>query len=289
MLSIRTKPSRNSRPPTSITQGDGIGPLTIPRHQAALTLIELITTIAIITLLISLILTGLRHSRSSARTTACINNFRQLIVTWNLYAADHQERLVSNVHLNLTNGWVRGVLQGEGATNLLHLVSPKEALFAPYISTSETYLCPADESTEEIADIPHQRVRSVSMNQAMGYESYAVWLPSKALARPGQRSYRVYRLSSDIREPSRRFVFLDEGELTINDPAFAVEMPQPNQRARWVDVPTTRHRQSGVLAFADGHVETHRWLDPRTATDHFDKSTEDNPDWQWLTERTSSE
>ncbi len=259
------------------------------KTRAGYTLLELMVTIAIVLLLVTLAGTGLKQSRSKARQVACENNFRQLILTWNLYSADHQERLVSNVHLDLTSGWVRGSVRGTGATNTLHLVDPEGALFAPYLPVWDVYRCPADESSEVIQGIEHPRVRSVSMNQAMGFESYAIWLPSKALAHPGQQYYLTYRLSTDIQEPSERFVFVDESEVTINDPAFAVEMPQQNRSPRWIDVPTTRHRQSGVLAFADGHVETHRWKDPRTSTDHFDKSAEHNEDWLWLTTRTSAE
>lgn len=272
---------------------DGRGPIPSATRtlntSAGYTLLELMVTVAIVLLLVSLAGTGLKQSRSKARRVACENNFRQLILTWNLYSADHQERLVSNVHLDLTSGWVRGSVRGKGATNTSHLVDPEGALFAPYLPVWDVYRCPADESSEVIQGIEHPRVRSVSMNQAMGFESYAIWLPSQALARPGQQFYRTYRLATDIQAPSERFVFVDESELTINDPAFAVEMPQQNRAPRWIDVPTTRHRQSGVLAFADGHVEAHQWKDPRTSSDHFDKSAEHNEDWLWLTARTSSE
>ena len=257
------------------------------REAIGFALLELLLAIAIIALLSSLIVVGLSQSRSRARAAACESNFRQLIITWNLYSGDNQERLVSNVHLDLIAGWVRGSVRGLGATNNLHLVDQRHALFAPYITTPQTYRCPADESFEAINREEHPRNRSASMNQTMGYESYAVWLPSKELARPGQQHFKTYRLSTDIDEPAERFVFIDESTITINDPAFAVEMPQENQRARWVDVPTTRHAGNGVLAFADGHVETHRWRDPRTAGDHFDKSSEGNEDWTWLASATS--
>ena len=248
---------------------------------------ELLVTVAIITILATLTIGGIAQSRSKARTLACQNNFHHLILAWELYSGDNQERLVSNVHLDLTTGWVRGSVTGLGATNIRHLVEHEHALFAPYIARAETYHCPADESLETINDVTYPRVRSVSMNQAMGYESYAIWLPSKALARPGQQSFKAYRHSSDIENPSDRFVFIDEGKITINDPAFAVEMPQKNQGPRWVDVPTTRHRRGAVLAFSDGHTEAHRWTDSRTATDYFDKSAAENRDWSWLSQRTS--
>ena len=248
---------------------------------------ELMMVLAIMGVLAVLILAGVLSARGQARAALCENNFRQLITAWELYSVDHLGRLVSNVHLDLTVGWVRGSVLGVGGTNTRFLIDREGALFAPYIKTPEIYRCPADESVTEIERVRYPRVRSVSMNQAMGYESYAIWLPSRALARPAQRAYVVYRLASDIESPASRFVFADESEVTINDPAFAVEMPQPTRSGRWVDVPATRHSGSGVLAFADGHVETHRWIDPLTSTSHFDTPASENADWVWLTERTS--
>jgi prepilin-type processing-associated H-X9-DG protein len=255
----------------------------------AFSLIEMLVVVGVLALLLSLIAVGLGQARSRGRAAVCGNNFRQMIVTWNLYAGDNQERLVSNVHLDLTDGWVRGsVVNGNlGATNTQFLINKQHALFAPYIETAESYRCPADESVATIHGIDYPRVRSVSMNQAMGHESYAIWLPSKELARPGQDYYRVFRLMDDLHEPARRFVFADESEVTINDPAFAVEMPQNGRRHRWIDVPSIRHQQGASLAFGDGHVETVRWADRRTAASRFRSDAVDNKDWWLLVGMTS--
>ena len=256
---------------------------------AAFSLIEILVAVGIMALLFSLIAAGIGQARSRGRAAVCGNNFRQVIVTWNLYASDNQERLVSNVHLDLTEGWVRGsVVEGNlGATNAQFLIGKQHALFAPYIETVESYRCPADESVSAIHGIDYPRVRSVSMNQAMGYESHAIWLPSKELARPGQDYYRIFRLMDDFHEPARRFVFADESEVTINDPAFAVEMPQNGRRHRWIDVPSARHQQGASLAFGDGHVEVVRWTDRRTVTSRFRSDAVDNKDWWLLVGMTS--
>ncbi len=276
--------------PTSDSANDhGMSYQSTQHNTQGFALMELLVAVAIIAILASLAVAGIAQSRSKARTIACENNFHQMILAWELYNGDNQERLVSNVHLDLTTGWVRGSVRGLGATNLLNLIDHRQALFAPYIDVASVYHCPADESLETINNIDYLRLRSVSMNQAMGYESYAVWLPSKALARPGQQAFKTYRFSTDIQEPSDRFIFIDESEITINDPAFAVEMPQKDQPARWVDVPATRHGSRGVLAFADGHIEAHKWTDRRTPNDHYNRDSEGNEDWQWLAKRTSQQ
>jgi len=33
---------------------------------------------------------------------------------------------------------------------------------------------------------------------------------------------------------------------------------------RFLHIPASYHNKAGVDTFADGHVEAHRWLDPRT-------------------------
>jgi prepilin-type processing-associated H-X9-DG protein len=56
------------------------------------------------------------------------------------------------------------------------------------------------------------------------------------------------------------------------------------------------HRKRGVVAFADSHVETHKWQDARTmigvpAGDLFiphDIPSPKNPDLVWITQRTTS-
>ena len=78
----------------------------------------------------------------------------------------------------------------------------------------------------------------------------------------------------------------------INDPAFF-----PPQRNYWVDIPGTYHQGAGSFAFADGHVEAHRWRDAETvkaareggAGDgaHFTLVSPNNPDLIWLQEHAT--
>jgi prepilin-type processing-associated H-X9-DG protein len=62
-----------------------------------------------------------------------------------------------------------------------------------------------------------------------------------------------------------------------------------------VDFPASYHNNAGALAFADGHSEIKRWIDPRT-TPPLRKGIPlalvvpmpDNPDLDWLRERTTA-
>ena len=68
------------------------------RRRTRFTLIELLVVVAIIAVLASLLLPALTRVRETARRAACMNNLRQLVVSMNLYADDH-------------NGWMLGKLQ----------------------------------------------------------------------------------------------------------------------------------------------------------------------------------
>jgi prepilin-type processing-associated H-X9-DG protein len=107
-------------------------------------------------------------------------------------------------------------------------------------------------------------------------------------------AYRNYSKSADINadSPSARFVFIDVTPASICTPAFGVDMSLET----WVHMPSDLHRQRGVLSFADGHVEAHRWVDYRTmlhiigSNGYIDHGTPspNNADLAWIGARTTS-
>lgn len=65
----------------------------LPQSSRALTLVELLTVIAIIGVLSALVIAGISHVRHQARLTACRSNLRQAGVAMLNYATDTRDRL----------------------------------------------------------------------------------------------------------------------------------------------------------------------------------------------------
>ncbi len=105
--------------------------------------------------------------------------------------------------------------------------------------------------------------------------------------------YVSYKRFTEIRNPSATWVFIDEREDSINDGYFAIDM---DARYAVIDYPASYHNGSGTLSFADGHVESHRWVEATTSPPlrrgyHLPGGPKrlllQDRDMQWLTERTT--
>jgi prepilin-type processing-associated H-X9-DG protein len=141
-----------------------------------------------------------------------------------------------------------------------------------------------------IDGIVYPRVRSISMNQAIGSGSTANWLPPS--------NYIVFQKESDVVRPApaNLLTFLDEHPDSINDAGWAFQMHDPDQRAkaRLVDIPASYHNGASSVSFADGHSEFHKWLDARTkppirhTNDVSNFPTPNSVDADWLAARISS-
>jgi len=262
--------------------------------QPGFTLIELLVVIAIIAILAALLLPSLAKAKAQASRVQCINNQKQLQLTWFLYAGDNREMLVPNgAGQPRASGpylWVQGDnhMYLPAFYDPQYLINPNYALFAPYLKTALIYKCPADTSTIQALGRNVPKVRSYALNCYVGTPAGSLEEPFVPLS--GFRFYvKSSQLSAD--QPANRFVFADVNPANICSPAFGVDMLQDV----FFHYPSSLHNFSGVLSFADGHAESHKWVDPRTRKTvpngqiirHTDASP-NNPDLKWIRDRTTS-
>lgn len=265
------------------------------------TLIELLVVIAIIAILAGLLLPTLSKAKAKGQGVYCLNNLRQLMLGWRLYAEDSKDALAGNTWGSLPN-WVAGIMsfQIDAAdnTNTAFLVDGGFAQIGPYVQNPRCYKCPADNSKVRIAGRNHERVRSCAMNGYLGSPNDLDLLDGKADAayRGSGTAFRIPPKLTDFinPSPSETWVFLDEHKGTINDGFFRVIMESTGASARMGDLPGHYHNGANGFSFVDGHAEVHRWLDARTKVPWnqdqglpFDVASPNNPDIAWMQARTA--
>jgi prepilin-type processing-associated H-X9-DG protein/prepilin-type N-terminal cleavage/methylation domain-containing protein len=263
----------------------------------AFTLIELLVVIAVTATLALLLLPAWARARQQSQSGQCMNNFQQLVLGWHMYAVDNNDVLAPNdypyttaywlnAESNEMKNWVVGTMEqtvdakstanGSPAFGLLELTN-RNTLLSRYILNPYVYHCPADYYIDTRSHTVH--ARSVSMNSAIGtcyWSSFfggpamgspvnGAWLPGSSYVND-QTNWLTYgRMSSFTRPgPANTFVLIDENPFSINDGSFAASAATTAQGGYIVDFPSGNHNNGATMAFVDGHVIVHTWLNPMT-------------------------
>jgi prepilin-type N-terminal cleavage/methylation domain-containing protein/prepilin-type processing-associated H-X9-DG protein len=237
------------------------------KRKAGFTLIELLVVIAIIAILAAMLLPALSQAKIKAQAVYCMNNTKQLMISWHLYSGDNTEKIVMSYHGTAAMGgsiasdpttapWVVGWLDwttSSDNTNTLFLTEDKYAKLGAYLGKNKNiFKCPADiyASAAQRARGWTTRCRSVSGNIGIGDGN------AEASGAPWDTTYKHIKKTSDFNfpGPAETWVYLDEHPCSINDAGFF----NPHASS-WVDQPASYHNGAAGFAFADGHSEIHKW------------------------------
>jgi prepilin-type N-terminal cleavage/methylation domain-containing protein len=187
------------------------------------TLLELLTVMTIVSLTLALLMVGMNRARVLARRVACRSNLRQIVMAWDLYLHDYDQRFCQGVDVNHDfGGW-----EGKGGYALSRPLNPYLGLpaEAPSEDAAILFRCPAD-SGQVFNRPPQQKAYDYFGNS---YQTNILLIGPNQRGVPQGDLAKLYReinkrlqnLRSDaVSEPSRLLLVGDNNWVTQWDPSF---------------------------------------------------------------------
>jgi prepilin-type N-terminal cleavage/methylation domain-containing protein/prepilin-type processing-associated H-X9-DG protein len=243
------------------------------RPAAGFTLIELLVVIAIIAILAAMLLPALSSAKKRASQASCLSNQKQLTMAWIMYAGDSSDKVVGfstvgganppnwRIQANLVTATPPANLSGDDVTKWRFQEGYRSGALYQYAPNPNIIHCPGD-------------IRVTAANFCWdSYSGAGGFLGGDATTFPGSHLGTITK-QSQLLHSSERFLWVEEcasqrpaGAAYIeNEHAWDMNPGSPNLppspffTASWVDSPAAFHGANSTFSFADGHAESHKWV-----------------------------
>ncbi len=252
--------------------------------KKAFTLIELLVVITIIALLVSILMPALTKAKEQATMAVCLSGQKQLLVSYTMYATDHNDDMVRPWTQDGVKGdWVSDPINDAGVVQTATNCTPLDeqngimtgALYK-YYKDPELVHCPGDKRS--FNEPMFQNAQGFG-----GWRSYSIvgTLNNRDGAGNDVTEYagaRIVKKLSKIKMPQEKYVFIEEGDHRgLNMDEWLIDFSQTTYNAL-TDSIGIFHNKKGTFSYADGHADVHAWQVKETI-DWFTK---------YLNEKTAS-
>jgi len=276
----------------SLEKWAGHAPSMSSRAGGAFTLIELLVVIAIIAILAALLLPVLSAAKRKGTMAACLNNQKQLTLSWILYAGDSQDVMVNmnnfdnaNIPGQTQHPWryqptspyyastlpvvpSRGTLDDRAWDILQMQACVTEGALGPYLKNANAIHCPGD----------LRFGRPAGNGFAYGSYSGLTGLNGQTWASHPTQAEILTKVPQ-LLHPSIKIMFLEENDPRGENWGTWVMTVMGTANNGWsgsqfTDSPAVNHGDASTFGWGDGHATQRRWIDGATIS--YAASTDPN-------------